>query len=135
MWTTYWTRLILLEYHEYIIKIKLLTEPLQNQVTLIPRMDMVPSNSRFPIKFSRRQFPIKLAYAITINKAQGQSLKRVRIYLDKPMFSHGQLYVAFSLAEDPGNLKKNLEDKNKLELFLLLISREYIQEILSLNMS
>ena len=36
------------------------------------------------------------AFAMTINKAQGQTLQRVGIYLDTPCFSHGQLYVAAS---------------------------------------
>lgn len=45
---------------------------------------------------SRRQFPIKLAYAMTINKAQGQSVKYVGIDLRTPVFTHGQLYVALS---------------------------------------
>ena len=33
------------------------------------------------VKFQRRQFPIYVSYAMTINKSQGQSLKNVEIYL------------------------------------------------------
>ncbi|XP_060519145.1 uncharacterized protein LOC132697608 [Cylas formicarius] len=46
--------------------------------------------------FYRKQFPIKLAHAITINKAQGQTLSRVGLCLNVPCFAHGQLYVAWS---------------------------------------
>ncbi|XP_060519139.1 uncharacterized protein LOC132697601 [Cylas formicarius] len=46
--------------------------------------------------FYRKQFPIKLAHAITINKAQGQTLSRVGLCLNVPCFAHGQLYVALS---------------------------------------
>src|SRR2546421_12394918 len=33
---------------------------------------------------------------MTINKAQGQTMKYVGIFLPQPVFSHGQLYVALS---------------------------------------
>ena len=46
----------------------------------------------------RKQFPIIIAFAITINRSQGLTFDRVGIYLPTPVFSHGQLYVAFSRA-------------------------------------
>ncbi|KEH40678.1 PIF1-like helicase [Medicago truncatula] len=38
---------------------------------LIPRIDLVPSNSSYPFRFSRRQFPISLCFGMTLNKCQG----------------------------------------------------------------
>jgi ATP-dependent DNA helicase PIF1 len=35
---------------------------------------------------------------MTINKAQGQTMKTIGIYLLEPVFTHGQLYVALSQA-------------------------------------
>jgi len=48
-----------------------------------------------PFTFHLRQFPLWLAFAMTINKAQGQTLQTMGVYLPKPVFCHG-LYVAFS---------------------------------------
>ncbi|KAG5524474.1 hypothetical protein RHGRI_031215 [Rhododendron griersonianum] len=45
---------------------------------------------------TRSQFPVRLAYALTINKSQGLSVKFVGVDLRTPVFSHGQLYVALS---------------------------------------
>ncbi|XP_063930337.1 uncharacterized protein LOC135142550 [Zophobas morio] len=42
------------------------------------------------------QFPLKVCFAITINKAQGQTLKMAGIDLMEDCFSHGQFYVACS---------------------------------------
>jgi ATP-dependent exoDNAse (exonuclease V) alpha subunit len=53
-------------------------------------MPMSPTDSDLPFKLKRLQFPVLLAFAMTIDKSQGQTLKKVGIYLPKPVFSHGQ---------------------------------------------
>jgi len=42
------------------------------------------------------QYPIKLAWAVTIHKSQGQTFEKVIIDLDRGSFAHGQTYVALS---------------------------------------
>ncbi|KAF8545663.1 hypothetical protein OG21DRAFT_1428899 [Imleria badia] len=42
---------------------------------------------------------------MTINKAQGQTVKHVGLNLSSPVFSHGQLYVALSRCTHPRNIK------------------------------
>jgi ATP-dependent DNA helicase PIF1 len=42
-----------------------------------------------PFTLRRRQFPVRPTFAMTINKAQGQTLKMVGIFLPKPVFTHG----------------------------------------------
>ena len=48
----------------------------------------------------RVQFPLRLALAVTVNKAQGQSIRKCGVLLRKHLFSHGQLYVALSRVAD-----------------------------------
>lgn len=64
----------------------------------IPRITLSPSDdgTQMPFKLKRRQFPVRPAFAMTINKAQGQTMKAMGLYLPSFVFSHGQLYVAFS---------------------------------------
>jgi ATP-dependent DNA helicase PIF1 len=50
---------------------------------------------------------------MTINKSQGQSLDCVGLYLPKPVFSHGQLYVAISRVKTKKGLKILILDENK----------------------
>ena len=75
------------------------------QRLFIPRIPIVPSEGLFPFQLQRRQFPVRPAFAVTANKAQGQTLDTVGIYLGKDFFSHGQLYVAMSRVGDPAKLK------------------------------
>lgn len=61
---------------------------------LILRIDSSPPIEDVPFTMVRRQFPIRLGFAMTINKSQGQSFDNVGLYLPNPVFSHGQHYNA-----------------------------------------
>ena len=52
-----------------------------NEKILLHRVNMNPSETRWPFQMQRRQFPIIVSFAMTINKSQGQSLKQVGLYL------------------------------------------------------
>ena len=68
-------------------------------------------------EFKRLQFPIRLAFAMTINKSQGQSLKVCGLNLENPCFSHGQLYVACSRVGRPSALFVLAPDNKTKNIF------------------
>ena len=75
----------------------------------IPRMELFPTDSTLPFKLLRKQMPLQICYAMTINKSQGQSLETVGLFLPKPVFTHGQLYVAISRVTSPDGLRIYIE--------------------------
>ena len=81
---------------QYSIEAEIVTGSHRGSKITLPRINFTTSETDFPFVMIRRQFPIRLAFAMTINKAQGQSLRRVGIYLKHPVFAHGQMYVALS---------------------------------------
>lgn len=93
------TRLICKRFLPHLILCKIAIGMYKGKEVLLPRVNLRPSSSsNYPFQFQRKQFPIKLYFAMTIIKAQGQTLSEVGIYLRQPCFSHGQLYVALSRA-------------------------------------
>ncbi|XP_057444960.1 uncharacterized protein LOC130737219 [Lotus japonicus] len=105
------TRLIVNELGEHFIGATVITGTNVNDKVHILRMDLVPSDSKFPIKFRRRQFPIAICFAMTINKSQGQTLSQVGLFLPRPVFTHGQLYVALSRVRSRKCLKLCILDE------------------------
>jgi len=112
------TRLILKRATGHVLEVQILGGQHDGEISFIPRIGLLPSNQAgFTFQLHRRQFPICLAFALTINKAQGQSVHYIGIDLRKPVFAHGQLYVALSRATSHKHVKVVLASttcKNRL---------------------
>ncbi|GBL69566.1 hypothetical protein AVEN_32797-1 [Araneus ventricosus] len=73
----------------------------KGESVFIPRIPLIPSDMSF--EFKSFQFPDCLAFAITINKVQGQSLRVAGINLETRCFSQDQLHVSCSRVGTPRN--------------------------------
>ena len=99
------TKLCLKTIRNYIIEAKIIGGQHNGKTVLIPRVVLKPKEGEFPFEWTRRQFPVNVAFAMTINKSQGQTLNRVGIHLPEPVFAHGQLYTALSRTNHPDNVR------------------------------
>jgi hypothetical protein len=88
-----------------VIEAKIITGNNVDKRVFIPHIIMSPSRTDWPFVLRRRQFPIRVAFAITINKNQGQTFNNVGVYFPSPVYSHGQLYVAISQVTSSANIK------------------------------
>ena len=89
------TRLLILNTTDNALRCEILTGDKAKEIVFLSRITLYSEND-YPFTFKRRQFPVKLAFAMTINKSQGQTFDRISLDLQKDVFSHGQLYVALS---------------------------------------
>lgn len=105
------TRMVLTRMKPHVLECRLLSGDHVGETVFIPRISLSPSGEDLPIALTRRQFPVRLAFAMTINKSQGQSVKYVGLDLRTPVFSHGQLYVALSRCTSGSRIKVLLSDK------------------------
>ncbi|VDB85048.1 unnamed protein product [Peniophora sp. CBMAI 1063] len=106
------TRLILRRASTRVLEVQAIGADRDGDVALLPCIVMRPSETDEDVAFvlKRRQFPVRLAFAMTINKVQGQSVKYVGVDLRASVFSHGQLCVALSRATTPSAVRVLLGD-------------------------
>ena len=63
------TQLMVVRCASCIIEARILTRDKFGDLVIIPRISLTPSSSKFPFTMARRLFPVRLTYAMTINKS------------------------------------------------------------------
>ncbi|KAG8382282.1 hypothetical protein BUALT_Bualt05G0060600 [Buddleja alternifolia] len=91
------TRLICRRFGRNLIEAEILAGQFKGMRVFLPRILLNSAeDARMPFEMTHKQFPVRLSFALTIKKSQGQTIPNVGIYLPNHAFSHGQLYVALS---------------------------------------
>jgi len=97
---------------------------------LIPRIRLLSNAETLSVPLKRLQFPVRLAFVMIINKSQGQSVEHVGINLQTLVFSHGQLYAAFSRCTSPLNISVLLlEQSQESKRILNVVYKEVFNSI------
>jgi ATP-dependent exoDNAse (exonuclease V) alpha subunit len=75
------TRGIILALRPWSVQVQLTTGPRRGESFVVPRINLTtPDGSDDHIRFVRRQLPLRLAYCMTINKAQGQTFRTATLF-------------------------------------------------------
>jgi ATP-dependent DNA helicase PIF1 len=80
------TRLIVKRLGQCVIEAEIIIGNNVGKCVFIPRIIMSPSGTNWPFVLCRCQFPVRMAFAMTINKSQGQTLNNVGVYLSSLVF-------------------------------------------------
>ncbi|KAJ7797602.1 hypothetical protein B0H14DRAFT_2910651 [Mycena olivaceomarginata] len=88
-----------------VIEICLIGGEHNGKTAFIPRISITPSAEQIAFEMKRHQFPVRLAFCMTINKAQGQSVHHVGLDLCTNVFAHGQLHVPLSQCTSSQRIK------------------------------
>ena len=101
--------------HSRVLECEVMVGNRKGEIVFIPRIPIYDRSNEFPWTMIRVQFPVRVCFAMTIHKGQGQSMTRVGVYIPRPMFAHGQLYVGLSRAVLALGLKVFIDAAKKSE--------------------
>ncbi|CAN1129146.1 ATP-dependent DNA helicase PIF1, partial [Linum perenne] len=99
------TRIVIRTLGTWFIKVEILTGIHVGERVYLSRLSLMSKQKSLDFTLVRRQYPIALSFAMTINKSQGQTLHSVGLCLKLQVFTHGQLYVALSHVTKKSGMK------------------------------
>jgi hypothetical protein len=117
-------RLVITRISRRILKTRILNEELDEEIRLISRIDLFSTKEELSWIIRRKQFSIRLCFAIIVNKTQDQSLNIVDVDLRMSIFFHEQLNVTLSRVTNVSRLcvllSQNKKTKNIVYSKILL---------------
>ncbi|GJZ46076.1 ATP-dependent DNA helicase PIF1-like protein [Tanacetum coccineum] len=126
------TRMVCRAFDDNVIDAEITVGQHSGKRVFLPRIPLTPSeDEQFPFRFKRKQFPVRLSFAMTINKSQGQTIPNVGIYLPESVFSHGQLYVALSRGVSQITIKILVKPERKFDTDGVYTSNVVYREVLN----
>ncbi|CAL1414210.1 unnamed protein product [Linum trigynum] len=106
------TRMVVKTLGKWFIEVEILTGTNVGDRVFLPRLTLSTHYKSLNFTLIRRQYPVSLCFAMTINKSQGQTLAHVGLCLQRQVFTHGQLYVALSRITTRQGLKILIGNEN-----------------------
>ena len=75
------TRMIVTKMNKYTLEAETIGGRFRGKRVVVPRINLLSNTKKIPFKLARLQIPVMPAFAMTINKSQGQSFDKVGLYL------------------------------------------------------
>ncbi|KAL5729946.1 DNA helicase [Ranunculus cassubicifolius] len=110
------TRLLCRNFYPNLIQAEIVTGSYKGKPAFLHRIPLKSNaDMKLPFSLTRKQFPIRLSFALTIHRSQGQTIPFVGVYLPHNVFAHGQLYVALSRGKSRENTRVMINDSHNTQ--------------------
>nr|GEU29273.1 DNA helicase [Tanacetum cinerariifolium] len=116
------TQLIVTQLLSKVIEARIIIGTRISEKVFLPRIPLINRDLNLPFIFKRKQFPIKLCYAMTINKSQGQSLERIGIFLPEHVFACS---LSYTVDEIKTMVQKQIEEDKVRQLAIMNLAVEF----------
>ena len=132
------TRVQLISFNLNTVRVKTLNEPKTRYLNLFRIIFKFRLHYGQSFQLTRLQIPLRLAYSMTYNKSQSQSIPKLLIDITEQPFAHGHAYVALSRATNSLDVRIYCNenqlhetcDKNSINEYMPVITNIVYTDIL-----